>query len=473
MNYTSLIVFVLISASQAQNICQNVCDGDGSESAVNPRSPFSTSVFGREIRIHISDESNVAFGSISNGQAGDEVWLDRSWDGGLSWSSGSRIGNSQIPSRQQEASTPVYNIDGDITKQQIGALRACGKAGDRDDTVCTPWARSTKLASTRVQAAATALMQLYNANGLWETVGWWNAANCLTALMDYIKVTGDRTYEFIIDTTYEKNKDGWDGDFMSASVDDTAWWGLVWIEAYQITGNAKYLDNARRIGDYLQTFTTSACGGGIVWSAESQYKNAITNELFLKLAAVLHNAIPGDTKYLTWAVDYFDWFINCGMINGDNLINDGLTTNCENNRDTTWTYNQGVVLGAAVELYKATNDQKYLDTARKIGLAVIASPNLSPNGILHEPCDKDGADCGPDAPTFKGVFARNLGELNAALPDKPFTDYIRKNTEKIIENGSSLNQYGLHYEGPFEIFKASTQQSAFEMIVANERFKNL
>lgn len=462
---------LLVGSSLAQGICQDLCDGDSSANARNPRSPYSTSVFGREIRIQVSDESNVAFGSISNGQPGDEVWLDRTWDGGLTWASGSRIGNARIPAGRTDTSTPVYNIDGDITRQQIGALRACGKTGDRDDTVCTPWARSTVRASTPVQAAATAMMQLYNDHGMWQTVGWWNGANCLSALMDYMRITGDMTYSFIIDTTYEKNKNDWSGDFMSNSVDDTAWWGLVWAEAYQITGNTKYLDNAVRINDFLQTFTTDKCGGGIVWSAASQYKNAITNELFLKLSAVLHNTIPGDTKYLGWAVDYFNWFVNCGMINNDNLINDGLTTSCENNRDTTWTYNQGVILGAASELFKATNNQQYLDIGRRIASAVVSSPALSPNGILREPCD-NGGDCGPDAPTFKGVFARNLGELNAVLADRPFTDYIRRNAEKIVESGSSLNQYGLHYEGPFQFFSAATHQSAFEMLVANERFKN-
>ena len=45
-----------------------------------------------------------------------------------------------------------------------------------------------------------------------------------------------------------------------------------------------------------------ACGGGLRWNTTSGYKNAITSELFLTLAALLHQRTPGEQGgYLTWA----------------------------------------------------------------------------------------------------------------------------------------------------------------------------
>ena len=42
--------------------------------------------------------------------------------------------------------------------------------------------------------------------------------------------------------------------------------------------------------------------GGLRWNTTSGYKNAITSELFLTLAALLHQRTPGEQGgYLTWA----------------------------------------------------------------------------------------------------------------------------------------------------------------------------
>ncbi len=72
-----------------------------------------------------------------------------------------------------------------------------------------------------------------------------------------------------------------------------------------------------------------------------------------------------------------------------NPINDGLSEESNgtrtNNGGQTWTYNQGVILGGLVELYKATGDRSLLESARQIADGVITSAILSPNGILTEP----------------------------------------------------------------------------------------
>ena len=44
------------------------------------------------------------------------------------------------------------------------------------------------------------------------------------------------------------------------------------------------------------------------------------------------------------------------MIDAEHLVNDGLdTASCTNNHQTAWSYNQGVILGALVDLSRATN----------------------------------------------------------------------------------------------------------------------
>lgn len=382
------IFFSAFCLTQAQQLlCNTYCDGRDPDLVSDLfRTPVTSTLFGREISLHISDADNMATAVISNGDPGDEIWLDRSFDGGVSWNDGSRLGNSVIPSGLRESRTNMYNIDDTMHSENlgIGSVRACGKANDRPDISCTTWARSTVNAETPIDAAATALMQFYDNRGLWKTTGWWNAANALTTIVDYMFYTGKSTYMYAMDTTFEKNKNAQDGNFTNFYVDDTLWWGLAWIRAYDVTGNKKYLDMAQIDADYSYRYKDNVCGGGLWWTTERGYKNAIPNELFIKLAASLHNRIVGDTQYLNQAIEVWTWLRLSGMINSDNLINDGLDSNCKNNGQVTWSYNQGVIIGGLVELYKATLEQSYITEARSIADAVLRSAQLSPDGILFD-----------------------------------------------------------------------------------------
>ncbi|WP_281291446.1 glycoside hydrolase family 76 protein [Streptomyces botrytidirepellens] len=183
----------------------------------------------------------------------------------------------------------------------------------------------------------------------------------------------------------------------------------------------------------------------------------------------MHNRIPGDKVYLNHALEAWNWFKNSGMINNDHLVNDGLNTQsggCANNGGTTWTYNQGVVLGGLVELYKATGQKAMLTTARQIADAVIASPLLSPKGILTEPCEATG-NCEFDGTAFKGIFARNLGELDNALPGHPYRSYLQAQANSAYAKArNSADQYGQHWAGPFDTASIGRQESAVSLLVS-------
>ncbi|WP_279582110.1 glycoside hydrolase family 76 protein [Fodinicola feengrottensis] len=430
--------------------------------AAGDRTPVNATVFGRQIVLHISDGDNMGWASIDNGDPTDEVWLDRSFDGGNSWSSGSKLGDTTIPTGQRGWRTLMYNVD-DPANHGVGALRACGKAGNRSDIACTPWARSTVNAGTHADAAATALMQFYNnGTGLWNTTGWWNSANDLTALIDYSQRSGSTAYRYAIANTFDKNKGG---NFTNDYMDDTGWWGLAWVRAYDLTGDSRYLDMARTDADYIYSFKDGTCGGGIYWRTQKDYKNAVTNELYIKLAAALHNRISGDTGYLAKATEIWNWFAASGMINGSHLINDGLdNSTCKNNGQTTWTYNQGIVLGGLVELNKATGNAGYLTTARQIADAATTSSVIAPNGILREPCEP--SSCGGDGPSFKGVFVRNLGELSRATGNAYATFLGRQADSAYAHDRDGMDRYGLSWAGPLDSIDAARQHSALDAMTA-------
>ncbi|HWF18527.1 MAG TPA: hypothetical protein VG754_04640, partial [Verrucomicrobiae bacterium] len=58
--------------------------------------------------------------------------------------------------------------------------------------------------------AAQVLQQWYNGGGLYNTTGWWNAANCLEAIENDIYANNDVQYLSVLTNTYEQN-----GDFLN------------------------------------------------------------------------------------------------------------------------------------------------------------------------------------------------------------------------------------------------------------------
>jgi predicted alpha-1,6-mannanase (GH76 family) len=314
-------------------------------------------------------------------------------------------------------------------------------------------------------AAITALQRWYvPRRGRWKTTGWWNAANALTAVIGYTRLTGDRTHAGVIETTFTAARRRHAG-FINSYYDDNGWWALAWIAAYDLTGDERYLGAARTIFAHNEAGWDDACGGGLWWNEKRKYKNAITNELFLTLAALLHQRTPGGGGgYRDWALREWAWLRGSGLISASGLVNDGLTSGCENNGGTTWTYNQGVILGGLAALYQITGDRAYLRQGEVIADAAL-STLTGPPGILAEPCETAG--CNGDQTQFKGIFVRYLHEFCRPSGKPAYRAFIVANADSVWDNArNAADQFGLRWGGPFDKADASRQSSALEVLTA-------
>ena len=133
-------------------------------------------------------------------------------------------------------------------------------------------------------------------------------------------------------------------------------------------------------------------------------------------------------------------------------------------RQTTWSYNQGVILGGLAELNRAAPNASYLTLAARIAKAAITELS-DENGVIHDKC---GPYCGADGSQFKGVFARNLQMLHDAAPDDAYVKCIRANANSVWENNRDEgNMLSVDWAGPFiNPANASTHSSAMEALVA-------
>ncbi|OAG06994.1 glycosyl hydrolase [Paraphaeosphaeria sporulosa] len=279
--------------------------------------------------------------------------------------------------------------------------------------------------------------KFYNVDtGLWKGATgdlWWQSGHILETVARF--GIADESYKQtaidIVANTYAKSGDqigytNWHNDYY----DDMGWWAQGWIAAYDLTGDSKYLDTAKDLFEDMTGGYHTPCGG-IFWSKAATGIASISNELFLSVAAHLANRVGDGEKenYKNWAHQEWDFIWNSGVINGDNLINDGVDMGtCKNNGKPIYTYNQGVVLAGLSELAKAFSDGGFIDHAYTLARASLSK--LTTNSILAEPfpspLDEQGS-------MFKGAFIAGLLTLHANEPQADFAAFFKTNADSVWE----------------------------------------
>ncbi|MBW4715622.1 glycoside hydrolase family 76 protein [Saccharothrix obliqua] len=198
-----------------------------------------------------------------------------------------------------------------------------------------------------------------------------------------------------------RNLTGWTNDFY----DDVAWLGLA-LQRAERAGVAKprAVDViARR----LRSGWTDHGGGGIWWRRGEDFKNVPANGpaaiFFARLAAT-----GGGADDLDRARAGVDWLVDCLRDPETGLFWDGLHVHPDGSvrevERNFYTYCQGVVLGACVEL-----GPPYADLAAEIVTAV--DKHLAVDGVLR-------GHGGGDGGLFSGILTRYLAQAALRL-DRP------------------------------------------------------
>ncbi len=310
------------------------------------------------------------------------------------------------------------------------------------------------------QAVAT-LQSFYSPTTALWSASWNVSATALSALIDYIKLSGNNDYIHVVRDVFEKNKSK---NFITPDFEGNASWAIVWLKAYDLIGDRRYLDTAKIIADDLDKSAWNAsCGGGIISNAVNKNKLSVANGLYIQLMAMLHNRIPKDEKYQALAVKGWDWLDSSGIINNAKLLNNGLNEKCKNDGLNNWTHSQGIYIGAALALYQALGKKEYLDKGHETALAAMTS--LSTQGVLKEANDKACGACLGDERYYKGIFVRNARDLQMLVKDPKLGGFLENNLNFLWNNArSSSDLLGFHWQGPFDSGDAARQASGVDLL---------
>jgi predicted alpha-1,6-mannanase (GH76 family) len=368
---------------------------------------------------------------------------------------------------------PTIPLSEIIPAQVVVSIKGPQQAQDNSASDKASAPQSLSLPYTETRKAVTSLLTDYNWNtNLWNGVGWWQDANLIVTIVDYLQqphtpreVRKLATSE--ISATFHRYKEG---DFLDGFYDDEGWWAKAWAKVGQLTHREKYYAMSQYILENMEQGWDSTCGGGIWWDKTETYKNAITNSLFMNVA-LLDYQHDKNIDDLTWAVKDFLWFMKSGMLNASYLINDGLAY-CMNNSGNVWTYNQGEFIEALVLFSETFKSQYFLRIADLVANATDIADTDRRGILVEKACEI--VHCTQGAYTFEGIYIAGLEDLYQRTGNAAYGAFITRNARSIWRSDRGPNYtLGWDWNGPYTDVNPAAQDSAVQGLLAHQELEEV
>lgn len=315
--------------------------------------------------------------------------------------------NTVLPSLASAALTAIGNLRGreDAPATSAGLTTPIDRAREAGRALQAQWAQPGHPAQYR------------DGMGRALTTDAWPLGQVLHGRIDLAAIDGD--YRSVNDLLREleryRSGDGFTGGINGTSrfYDDNEWIGLAQMQAHAQTGDGRYLAAARRVFDMIATGEHR--DGGMYWREDDKSgRHTCSTAPAIQLALRLHEA-TGESRYLEFAIRQQSW-LNQHLRLPNGLYADNLNDNGSVDR-AIFSYNQGSAIGADVQLYRATGDERYLARARTTADASIAY--FSRDDRLWK-----------QAPVFNAIYFRNLLQLTSVDHDQQRVAFIDRYLER-------------------------------------------
>lgn len=325
--------------------------------------------------------------------------------------------------------------------------------------------------STLISSFYNQSSKTFNKNNAGDlTFNYWPNAHALDVLVDVYLRTNDPAVKTRMDDLLDgmKTKNG--GTYINHYYDDMEWMTLACLRAYEATSDDRYKTTAELLWNDIKGGWDDAFGGGIYWNKDRQNKNTPANAPASIIASRIYQ-LDRNADDLVWAKKIYQWQKDYLVDPVSGLVWDGLDAT-GTNKSWKFTYNQGVYIGAGIELYKITSDNTYLSDAVKTANNSMAG-DFSSNNIMKDEGAGDGG-------LFKGILVRYMmllvtdGNLSSSDAAK-YISFLRLNAETLWLQGTSRPQvlFNTNWTTKATTTDLTTQLSGAMLIEAVARLKEL
>ncbi|MBB6670040.1 fibronectin type III domain-containing protein [Cohnella nanjingensis] len=303
---------------------------------------------------------------------------------------------------------------------------------------------------------------------------FWEAAYSREALVQFYNATGlnkdkiTETYNWF-EATHTRDRFGnplsWienDGDWN----DDYSWQAQFTMSAYEATQDQHMLDQAKWHFDFFYSNNVDDKYGGGMWrerSARNQ-KDVPTNgwaivatELskYYPSVKVHNNLMNTDKTYLEIAEDIYDW-MKTSFMRPDGGIENSFSDGHLFWDDNLYTYNAGIFIELASNLYSLTHKETYLQDAVKaadfarvhftngVKQIVVYEDDVGGQG-LYKPDPAGNAEI-----VFRGILMRGIYKLITLGHQTQYIDWLSNNAQAAFNNRSVENLTAPNWDTPYD-----------------------
>lgn len=212
--------------------------------------------------------------------------------------------------------------------------------------------------------------------------------------------------------------------------DDNQWIGITAMDAYFRTNDKKWLAVGVEIYKFMMTGYDTLTGGSLYWQEDKKNtKNTCSNGPGILLALQLYKA-TGQQNYLQVARQLYEW-VNRHLKTPSNLYFDNINVTTNKIDKRVYSYNTGTMLQSAVRFYEITKNEKYLNEAKAI--AAASAIYFFKRDVFE------------DSYWFNAVLLRAYQHLLKYDSDKVFIMKFKTAVESTIKNDSAgLNNITLN-----------------------------
>jgi predicted alpha-1,6-mannanase (GH76 family) len=300
---------------------------------------------------------------------------------------------------------------------------------------------------------------------------YWFSAHALDGVLDGIELSSgtEKLRGIVTDFCNAQDRRGWIAGFF----DDECWMTLALLRAHAITGDPAHLARARAlyrdiVANAWDATPLGPLRAGAWWDRAHTQKATAANAGAALAAARMHRA-TGEPAALAFARRVYGNWRDAMTDPATGQVWDHVTTAGQVVR-WKFTYNEGLMVGAALELARATGEPSFLADARRHAAFMVACETTV---TRHGRVLFDGAAsaCTGDCHQLKGIGFRYLALLWMRDPQSAtIGDVLRASSDSIWEvaRNPDTGLFGIDWSSPPALGRAHdiAQDSAAVMALA-------